>query len=50
MPPPATGIQHLIESVAFLTASVNCELGSVVPTTASAILDNLRPGLKRGQV
>jgi type VI secretion system protein ImpG len=38
-------IQHLIESVAFLTASVNRELGSVVSTTASAILDNLCPSL-----
>lgn len=38
-------IQHLIESVAFLTASVSRELGSVVPATASAILDNLCPSL-----
>jgi type VI secretion system protein ImpG len=38
-------IQHLIESVAFLTASVNRELGSVVPASAFAILDNLCPSL-----
>jgi len=38
-------IQHLIESVAFLTASVNRELDSVVPSSATAILDNLCPSL-----
>jgi type VI secretion system protein ImpG len=38
-------IQHLIESVAFLTASVNRELNSVVPATAAAILGNLCPSL-----
>jgi type VI secretion system protein ImpG len=38
-------IAHLIESVAFLTAGVHRELDSVVPTTASAILENLCPSL-----
>lgn len=38
-------IRHLIESVAFLTAGVQRELDSVVPATASAILDNLCPSL-----
>ena len=38
-------IRHLIESVAFLTAGIHRELDSVVPTTASAILENLCPSL-----
>jgi len=38
-------IRHLIESVAFLTAGVHRELDSVVPATASAILENLCPSL-----
>jgi type VI secretion system protein ImpG len=45
---PASGdpqIQHLIESVAFLTAGVHRELDRVNPKTASAILENLCPSL-----
>jgi len=38
-------IQHLIESVAFLTAGVHRELDRVAPAAASAILDNLCPSL-----
>lgn len=38
-------IQHLIESVAFLTAGVHRELDRVAPATAAAILDNLCPSL-----
>jgi type VI secretion system protein ImpG len=38
-------IQHLIESVAFLTAGVHRELDRVAPAAAAAILDNLCPTL-----
>jgi type VI secretion system protein ImpG len=38
-------IQHLIESVAFLTAGVHRELDQVAPAAAAAILDNLCPSL-----
>lgn len=38
-------IQHLIESVAFLTAGVHRELDRMAPTAAAAILDNLCPSL-----
>jgi type VI secretion system protein ImpG len=38
-------IQHLIESVAFLTAGVHRELDRVAPAAAAAILDNLCPSL-----
>jgi type VI secretion system protein ImpG len=38
-------IQHLIESVAFLTADVHRELDRVEPAAAAAILDNLCPSL-----
>jgi len=38
-------VRHLIESVAFLTAGVHRELDSVIPATASAILENLCPCL-----
>jgi len=38
-------IQHLIESVAFLTAGIHRELDGMAPATASVILDNLCPSL-----
>jgi len=38
-------IQHLIESVAFLTAGIHRELDGMAPGTASVILDNLCPNL-----
>lgn len=38
-------IQHLIESIAFLTAGVHRELDRVAPAAAAAILDNLCPSL-----
>lgn len=40
-------IQHLIESVAFLTAGIHREIDGLAPATASVILDNLCPNLAR---
>jgi type VI secretion system protein ImpG len=38
-------IQHLIESVAFLTAGVHREIDGLAPAAATAVLDNLCPSL-----
>lgn len=38
-------IQHLIESVAFLTAGIHREIDGMAPATASVILENLCPHL-----
>jgi len=38
-------VQHLIESVAFLTAGLHREIDGMAPATASVILDNLCPNL-----
>ncbi|MET0319894.1 MAG: type VI secretion system baseplate subunit TssF [Duganella sp.] len=44
---PDPHIQHLIESVAFLTAGIHRDIDALAPETAAAILDNLCPNLAR---
>jgi len=38
-------VQHLIESVAFLTAGIHRDIDALAPAAATAILDNLCPSL-----